>query len=587
VKRRRAEWDFPYEPVSAPSARDDGGEPLDVVVAAASRIDHRAISVALDAFAELSVEGLLDRAPLHWARIRSTTRASRHDVAALLARAGLPVRYVAPARGSSMELAPALDFTGVATAIARDWPASPTRAHDEAPGEGGRWFVGASGARVERPVCGTGAGTRVAVVDDDVADLDGLELERVVPVGVANPASGSGHGALVVGWAVGARRDDGSSFVGVAPDASARLYCIPKPGEDVVALPLAIARAVLDGADVVACATYVEGTTSPMLDDALEVAVHLGREGRGAVVVLPTGREASSPGGSLHASLSLALGDPASDPRAHCVAPAGRDGGWFFWSGARGKLRPFANRGPAVRWLAPGDDLAYPFAAHERLFHAESSGASAVAAGVLALVLACNPSLDLNDLHTLLARTADEPAASSPADALLEDPADVLPSGRDRDGHDAKCGYGRLNATRACAAASDPLSLCLTAMGEDEVAAVWCARRERFYSQDLARWAVRALLGRADLEHGLRAVVRHARLVAIAPSRARAHAPGALARQLGLLLRELLRDAPGIVRDELGRMLDGLRRASRDGAALEPAALRLVEELWKDAPRGA
>ena len=166
------------------------------------------------------------------------------------------------------------------------------------------------------------------MIDDDAEDVERLDLDHVVRLGARETSSASGHGALMVAWAVGARRSDGAAFLGVAPDASARLYLVPKPGEDVVSVPLAIVRAALDGADVIVCATYVEGTTSPMLDDALELAARLGRGGRGAAVVLPTGRETSSPGASVHASLSLALGDPASDPRVHCIAPGGRAGGW-------------------------------------------------------------------------------------------------------------------------------------------------------------------------------------------------------------------------------------------------------------------
>jgi hypothetical protein len=592
MTRRRAAWDFPYEPVPA-ARRREGSEELDVVVATATSVDRHAFDRLAREIGELQVETLVDRAPLHWTRLRSHEPASRLDVAAVLARSGLAIRYVAASRGSSMELAPALDFEGAQPAAPRDWPASPARAQEEptpAPDDG-RWFLGAGGVHVERALCGTGGGTRLAVVDDDLADVERLDLERVVHVGVSHPPSASGHAALMVGWAAGARRADGTPFVGVAPDASVRLYCIPKPGEDVVSLPLAIVRAVLDGADVVVCATYVEGTTSPMLDDALDAAVHLGRGGRGTAVVLPTGRETSSPGDSVHASLTLALGDPASDPRAQCIAPSGRSGGWFLWRDGRGALRPFANRGPAVRWLAPGDDLAYPFATRARLFHAESSGASAVAAGVVCLVLGTNASLDLAQLHALLARTTEAPEPTDAPDALLADPADVLPAGRDRDGHDAKCGYGRLSAARACAAAADPVALALTAIGEEGAAAAWCRRDDRPYSAALARWAVGALLARADLEHAARCIARHARLVSIAPPRAGAHAEGALARQIGLVVRELMRCAPAPVRGELERAFDDLRRASGgarpSGATLDERAARLFEELWKDGPRGA
>ncbi|MGH7270376.1 MAG: hypothetical protein ACREJ3_08080, partial [Polyangiaceae bacterium] len=281
----------------------------------------------------------------------------------------------------------------------------------------------------------------------------------------------------------------GQRYAGVAPDASVRLYCIPKAGFDVVSVPLALARAAFDGADVIVCATYLEGASSPLLDDDLEVATRLGRRGRGTVVVLPTGRETSSPGSSVHASLSLGLGDPASDPRVHCIAPGGRQGGWFLWP-LRGKLRPFSNRGPAVRWLAPGDDITYPFSARDRLFHAESSGASAIAAGVMLLVLGCNRHLRLHELHAILERTAIAPSRNEAPDATLSDPADVLPPGHDRDGHNAKCGYGRLNAARACACARDPVALQLVSMGEGAVARQWCVRRHP-YSNRVARWCVR------------------------------------------------------------------------------------------------
>ena len=191
----------------------------------------------------------------------------------------------------------------------------------------------------------------------------------------------------------------------------------------------------------------------------------------------------------------------------------------------------------------------------------------------------------LPELHALLARTADAPEPDRFAVAALADPADVLPSGRDRDGHDAKCGYGRLDATRACAAASDPLSLALTAIGEDAAATAWCLR-ERPYSPALARWAVCSLLARPDLEHAVRAIARHARLVAVDPTRARAHAPGALARQLGLIVRELARrgDTTSALRAELEHAFDGLRAASGEpgqrGPGLEKAAQAVFDDLW-------
>ena len=281
----------------------------------------------------------------------------------------------------------------------------------------------------------------------------------------------------------------------------------------------------------------------------------------------------------------------------HCVAPGGRPGGWFLWRSPRGKLRPFANRGPAVRWLAPGDDLAYPFSSRDRLFHAESSGASAIAAGVMLLLLGSNPELKLHEVHGILARTVDAPGEPNAGDAgnagdangaidaidrRVADPADVLPLGSDRDGHNAKCGYGRLNATRACASAADPVALGLAAIGEDNLAVAWRLSVSRPFSDRLGRWAARALLSRPDVEHSVRAVLRHVRLVSAEPPRARSHAPGSLARQLSLVARELMRmQPPSPVREELEAFGERLRAAATPvpGPALEDSARSTFRRL--------
>ncbi len=584
MSKRPRSWDFAYERPLDPPFLDESG--TDVVIATREHTDPGILRAALRRVGgDLEVETLLDRAPLFWVRVRGSTKVSTEEFAAVFIAAGVDLRYVAPARAASLPLPPPLDLSKAARARAVAWEARGARPLSTSPTTDGDWFLGAGGGvHVDRQVCGTGLRTRLAVIDDETADLEQADVESVVLVGLDRAPATSGHAALMVGWAVGAVRQTGERFVGVAPDASARVYCIPKAGVDAVSLPLAIARATFDGADVVVCATYLGGeSTSPMLDDALDVAAHVGRAGRGTVVVLPTGREASSPGHSVHASLSLGLNEPASDPRVHCVAPGGREGGWFLWRSPGGKLRPFSNRGPAVRWLAPGDDVSYPFTSRQQLFHAESSGASAIAAGVVLLVLASNPQLRLPELHALLARTADAPEPDPLTGGILADPADLLPVGRDRDGHNARTGYGRLNATAACASARDPVALSLVAIGELEVAVGWCAHARPPYSRRAARWAARALLSRPDLEHGLRALARHVRLLAAKPSRARGHAPEALARQLGALTRELARQRPPpSVRLEIDRLVRAFSSASADGAAtaaLTAAALALFDGL--------
>jgi len=293
----------------------------------------------------------------------------------------------------------------------------------------------------------------------------------------------------------------------------------------------------------------------------------------------------------MHASLSISFADPASDPRIFCVAPGGREGGWFLWRARKGMFRPFANRGPAARWLAPGDDLVHPFLGSDRLFHAESSGASAVAAGVLLLVLSCNPALGVDELAAVVTRCVRDPVPLSPTTiASLADPVDALPHGRDRDGHDAKHGYGRIDAASACAVASDPIAMELSAMGEAEAALAWCERRRASsalrgaYSSGLARWSVRVLHHDAEAEHALRSILRHMRLVASDPRRASAHAGGAVARQLAVLSRALARShvrASRAVRRELALLEQTLRTATRDSASpLEEVLVNLAGDVF-------
>ncbi len=349
MKARRHAWDFGYERPHGP-APDVTGAPADSVVAAHDLAGLDAAKRALaGGDAPLEVTPLVARAPLFWARVRGSSPLSAEDLAARLGAAGVRYRYVTPAGAPSMALAPALDLLAAPAARADGWRARRGRPTQGGPTRSGDWFLhgGGGGVNVDRRVCGTGAGTRLAVIDDEIADLDHVELESLVTIGIDAAPATSGHSALMVSWATSARRSSGERFVGVAPDATVRMYCIPKPGIDVCSLPVAIASAAFAGADVIVCATYLGGSaTSPLLDDALEVAVHLGRRGRGTLVMLPTGRETSSPGDSLHASLSLGLDDPASDARVHCVAPGGREGG-----GSCGKA-PRAGSGPS-RTAAP------------------------------------------------------------------------------------------------------------------------------------------------------------------------------------------------------------------------------------------
>jgi hypothetical protein len=577
MSRARAAWDFGYAPVTPAAGAPEPAR--EIVVATGEAVNPARIAEALEGRAET----LVSRAPIFWTRVVLAEPALPEDVARRLFQNEIAHRYVASAERPSLAIGARLGDGSPARP--EGWKAraaGPSALSGEPSGEGA-WFLreGEGGVAVDRARCGRGAGTRLAVIDDDALGADALDLDAEVLVGLDAAPRNAGHGALMVAWASGAR-----GFAGVAPEASPRLYLVPKPGRSVVFLPLAIVRAVLDGADVIVCATYVEGSTSPMLDDALELATRFGRGGKGAAVVFPTGREASSPPGSLHASFSLGLGEPASDPRVFCVGPGARGEGWFLWRDRKGRLRPFANRGPRVRWLAPGDDVAYPFASDGRLFHAESSGASAIAAGVLLLVLAQNHALRRGELAAAVDRTLTSVPPDVPASLPLADPADVLPRAADRDGHNAKHGYGRLHAARACLAASDPVCAALTAIGEDAAAvAYFDARRgeaARAYSRRAARWAARAVLRDGDVAHDLSAIVRHLRLVAGDEMRREAHGSGAIVRALRVFLRRLAGVRPGApprVRAELSG-LDAYLGALPDAASFERALADLAARMF-------
>jgi Subtilase family len=586
VTGRSHGWNFGYEPQPIERPIDETGV-ADLIVSTLRMVDpaivQRSVSRALGVPVE--AETVLSRPPLFWTRLRAIGEVDAQGVAEALTADGIALRYVASARTPSTALPPELSFAEAPAGCPSNWSVRKRRPLPDVAPTSGDWFLGSNGGvNVDRAVCGTGAGTRLAVIDDEIADIERVDLDRIVRIGVDDLPATSGHAALMVGWAAGAYRSDGTRFIGVAPDASVRVYCIPKPGIEVLSLPLALARAVFDGADVVVCATYLGGgAVSPMLDDALEVARRIGRRGRGTVVVLPTGREASSCGTSVHASLSLGLGDPASDPRVHCIAPGGASGGWFLWRNPRGVVRPFANRGPAVRWVAPGDDVSYPLGADGRICHAESSGASAIAAGVILLVIAANPTLRERELHALLDRTVRRCDEDLSATSSLADPADVRPHGYDPDGHNARTGYGRLDASRACTAARDPVALVLDAIGERRAAVRWSTRGCPPYSRRAARWMARRLLVRPDLEHAARTLARHERLLAAEPSRARAHPPEAFARQLGVLAREFCgcRPPPRVL-EELSEVAKALAEASAGAAhaalALDRGARAILEE---------
>ena len=598
----RPGYDFEYAPVDHGGGDDDGHSGA-VVLATRTALAETRLRAALmaaggDPLPELtSVTACFDRAPLFWYRLDFAAPVVRARLALALVRGGVEPRYVASVHRGTTALGASL-----AEDAAEVWPDERWAVRREPVAElrhsDASWFLhdGDDGAGVNVVVDGRhvhdGRGTRLAVIDDDGQCASELALDAEIPVGIGQIPRSHPHGPQMVAWAVGARGP--RPMAGVAPAASPRLYVIPKPGTDVLSLAVALARAVKDGADVVVCATYVEGASSPMLADALHFAVHHGRGGLGTAVVLPTGREASSPSHAARASWSLSLADPACDPRVFCIAPGGRDGGWFTWKDRRGAFHPFGNRGPQVRWSAPGDDMAYPFGTVERTHHAESSGASAIAAGVLLCVLGANPALRWDELDKVITRTAAE--VNQAENARLHR-GDAAPLEVDRDGHNAKQGYGRMDARAACATVTCPLAGALVAIGDHAAASAWLRLRAHdpriaaLFSGSLSGWLARVALADSGFTHALRSLVRHVRLVAARPERSAAQVEGAILRFVVLSLESALfsRSGPAAtprVRRELVALRDQLvarGRALEDVAAFERDALSLARELFHPA----
>jgi hypothetical protein len=587
-------WDFDFAPIAIGGGDVDQPD-SDLVIATETDVDAARVAELLRSLApRIEISCLISVHPLYWTRVQASQAIDRQEAAARLREGGYSVRYVTSARYGSQALPPPLDFSDARPRRPTDWAARAQRDLVETKTPW-RWFLREHGVDVTRPVCNTGAGTRLALIGNDGGDLEHIDLDAEHLVLVEGIPRGTNHGALLLGWSVAARTPSGY-FHGVAPDASPRFYCIPKPSAEILSLPLAIARAVHDGADVIVCATFVDGQTSPLLDDALELAIRMGRGGRGTVVVFPPSRQISRARTSRHSSFSLGLFDPASDPRVLCVGPSARDGRWFLCRDKRGKLRPFANRSPTVRFLAPGDDLAYPFADEDRPAHAQSSGASAVAAGVALLVLGNNPELSLPELHVALTETTSSVDASTQVDdPALGDHFELMPRETDPDGHNAKHGYGRLNATHASLVVSDPVSACLCRIGEPDAAARYLAFRRdgaggALYSDRTAAWAARVLLRERQATHVLSAVCRAVRLFQAHPEHLPDQPAGHLLRQIALTLRVLLlAHPPDGVLDELERLERSVRELLTQHAAtvaVEHAIAATLELLWTDLSTG-
>jgi hypothetical protein len=554
----------------APHGRPAGEPPADLVLASEQDLDSAWLAgVLAPLLPDIAVEVLVSSRPLFWTRIASPLPVDVEDVWRCVADRGVAVRYVVSARGSGPLVTQPLDCTRNVPLRPYNWR---TRAASRPTPVPEPWFLGERGLAIDRRWCGSGEGMRLAVIDDDAGFAERIDLDAEVRVGVTRVPRVSHHGACLVAWAVGtARSPSGEPFSGVSPDAAPRLYCIPPVGRDTVSLPVAIALAVDDGADVVVCAHPWPEPSNPLLDDALEYAVRCGRTGRGTPVLFPAPREEFGEPGRAPAKTPINLGSRASGTRAYLVRsiPPARAGRRVAGSDVR-RLR----RGNALLWRAPGEELERPFT--DTTAPSDASVATAVAGGALLLVLSRNRRLTLPELDELLARTG---VSASDCGAEVE-------------GEPSR--PGRLHITRACLGARDPVALTLVSMGEDEAAMRYLELRQSDtslrwpYSGELGAWAARVLLRDADLAKTLQVLGRHARRVARRAPEATAGMGRAWLVRLAASLDRFHRAAEewsaGPCRhDELPELVESVRRLLGGRNALGSRILwdRAVSELGR------
>jgi hypothetical protein len=205
-------WDFHYALV--PAAEQDDGSPSPLLVLATeSYVDPVVVLEALGKLAPgVSASTLFSTHPVYWTLIRSSQAIDRERARQLLSAVGVTVRYLACGQRGAQRLATMLDFSNSSPCRPRDWKVRPDAAVEEAATEG-RWFSGPTGVEIRREVCGSGAGARLAVIDNDAARAELLDLDAEVLVGVDAAPRALEHAAYTVAWAVGARQHEAPRLI--------------------------------------------------------------------------------------------------------------------------------------------------------------------------------------------------------------------------------------------------------------------------------------------------------------------------------------------------------------------------------------
>jgi hypothetical protein len=294
---------------------------------------------------------------------------------------------------------------------------------------------------------------RIAILDDSFDDLKSLSLPpdiEIEPIGLPSgrfPRGGDGddHGIAMT-----------EAVAYVARYAKIGYLSIPNP-DDHYAFPSDVAAAVAVAvgswkADIVllAMANYRWGMPRHLRAILSEAAGAAGRRGRGAIIVAPCGGRYDQIW-DRDDRMVVAADDFYHHPGVLSVGAVDDDGRWYRDLGVA-----VNGIGPSMELCAPGNLVLYG-----KIGADDASDASAIIAGVSALVLRRNPALTLAELRQVFRVTATSPATiETPGADYAESQAF---NDRDRTQHNLKIGFGRVAAQAAVLAASDPFCYALLA----------------------------------------------------------------------------------------------------------------------------
>ncbi|MBN9685732.1 MULTISPECIES: S8/S53 family peptidase [unclassified Corallococcus] len=200
--------------------------------------------------------------------------------------------------------------------------------------------------------------------------------------------------------------------------------------------------------------------TPRYLHAVLREARRVGRDGKGVPIICATGDtswnhdqgDAMSHVGPM--SYAMGADELHAQPWVMAVTATDTAGRWYrrfdgTWTGPIGRF------GPSVTLSAPGE--LYRLGMLQERLADDTSIASALVAGVAAVVLRQAPWLDADEVRALLQWTADLPPVVDGGPG----PASEGFNEWDRLGHNLKLGAGRVNALAAALAATDPVCAAL------------------------------------------------------------------------------------------------------------------------------